>query len=726
MKFSRATTITGIFLFMLLLTHISNGQLIPRKGGFDYEDLARKYELYLPQNFQPNMPLVISLHGYTETIPWYKEYTLLHEFADTSGFITVYPAAIDESWNSGLVAPGWPYIDTTVNDVGFISELIDVIDAKYDIDLSRVYCCGYSLGGEMTYRLAIELGQRFAAVASVTGLINDVSGNLGNPIRPIPILHIHGTSDNYETWNGDNKNLWTVPETINFWVQNNNCTGFYNTVSLPDLDPNDGCTIEKISYKDYSDNEMVVFYKIMNGGHHWPDAGFNWGGGNLNRDINANTEIWNFFKDKINPLVKIGNENSWTRKANIPTPRCWASSCELDGKIYVIGGISTAGWNAPSIGTMDVYDPATDTWDTTKKPMPTNRSEFCACVVDGKIYAIGGVPSYEKMPLGTVEVYDPLTNSWDVSKTPMPTPRTSQACGVIDNKIYIAGGTAFSSLKASNKLEIYDPATDTWSSGANMPIARYHPSSAVLNDTLYIIGGLNLQPPYAGYRTVQKYNPTTDSWSLGIQLHEGRVGHTTSVVEGKIYTIGGQSARVPADSVEQYNPILNSWTFIDSIPGAMFLPTASVFGSEIYLFGGSNSMSNPTPTATVYSYKPPNPTSVEIDENITPTDFILYQNYPNPFNPSTTIKYTIPSTVIPNLVRDLSTQIPDQVRNNNVSVQLKVYDILGREVTTIVNKEQKPGYYEVKWVANNQSSGVYFYRIVAGEFIETKKMLLLR
>ena len=170
--------------------------------------------------------------------------------------------------------------------------------------------------------------------------------------------------------------------------------------------------IDKISYKDYSDNVKVVFYKIIDGGHSWPSSGFKWNGeGNKNMDINANEEIWNFFKDKINPLVTLTMMIPWTQKASIPTPRCWASSCELDGKIYVMGGISNSGWNASSISTVEVYDPLTDTWDTTKTPMPTSRTEFSLCAVNGKIYAIGGIRSYGTMPIGNVEEYDPKTDS---------------------------------------------------------------------------------------------------------------------------------------------------------------------------------------------------------------------------------------------------------------------------------------------------------------------------
>jgi len=98
------------------------------------------------------------------------------------------------------------------------------------------------------------------------------------------------------------------------------------------------------------------------------------------------------------------------------------------------------------------------------------------------------------------------------------------------------------------------------------------------------------------------------------------------------------------------------------------------------------------------------------DENVVPGKFSLEQNYPNPFNPSTTINYSIPAVG--------SGYIP--------TVQLKVYDILGREVATLVNKELKPGNYKVTFNASSLASGVYFYRIVAGNFIQTKKMVLVK
>ena len=103
------------------------------------------------------------------------------------------------------------------------------------------------------------------------------------------------------------------------------------------------------------------------------------------------------------------------------------------------------------------------------------------------------------------------------------------------------------------------------------------------------------------------------------------------------------------------------------------------------------------------------PTSLE-ETKERPVMYTLFQNYPNPFNPSTTIKYAIPNVET----------------HSHASVQIKIYDVLGREIATLVNQQQKAGYYEVQFDASNLTSGVYFYQIRAGEFVKAKKMLLLR
>jgi hypothetical protein len=98
--------------------------------------------------------------------------------------------------------------------------------------------------------------------------------------------------------------------------------------------------------------------------------------------------------------------------------------------------------------------------------------------------------------------------------------------------------------------------------------------------------------------------------------------------------------------------------------------------------------------------------AVSVEENdINPFEFSLEQNYPNPFNPSTKIRYSIP-------------------QSSNVIV--KVFDFLGNEIKTLVNEQKNTGTYEITWYADNLPSGIYFYKLIAGSFVETKKMLLLK
>ncbi len=108
-----------------------------------------------------------------------------------------------------------------------------------------------------------------------------------------------------------------------------------------------------------------------------------------------------------------------------------------------------------------------------------------------------------------------------------------------------------------------------------------------------------------------------------------------------------------------------------------------------------------------------------INVKVIPSQYMLFQNYPNPFNPTTKIKYSIPSS-------DLKMGHLDKSEQVAPSVQLIVYDILGREVATLVNKNQQPGNYEVEFNASNLASGVYFYKLKAGNYSSVKKMILLK
>jgi hypothetical protein len=106
-------------------------------------------------------------------------------------------------------------------------------------------------------------------------------------------------------------------------------------------------------------------------------------------------------------------------------------------------------------------------------------------------------------------------------------------------------------------------------------------------------------------------------------------------------------------------------------------------------------------------------TDIENNQINIPKEFVLHQNYPNPFNPTTTIKYTIPV-------------VDANFASTTMNIKLIVYDILGREIATLVNEYQKPGSYEVNFDASHLSSGIYFYKLQTGKFTQVNKMMLLK
>ncbi|NOR67698.1 MAG: hypothetical protein GQ528_10130, partial [Woeseiaceae bacterium] len=285
---SRISSRRIIFVFVILLfvsQSILHAEI--QRGSFDFDGRLRNYMVYLPSNYTGSMdfPLVIHLHSGDWTAQQDMDYIKLNQVADTFGFIVVYPSAINKRWNSDSV-PG-----SNINDVGFIDALIDTLNNRYSIDLERIYACGYSRGGFLAYTLAFQLSHRIAAIASVGGSISSFIAESYNPVRPMPVLHIHGTSDTWVSINGGSTFL-SADQALSIWTSFNDCVQA-DTIILPDLDPTDGCTVEKISYTNCSDNSDVVYYRVINGGHSWPGAGpAGYPVGNTNQDINAGVEIW--------------------------------------------------------------------------------------------------------------------------------------------------------------------------------------------------------------------------------------------------------------------------------------------------------------------------------------------------------------------------------------------------------------------------------------------------
>jgi N-acetylneuraminic acid mutarotase len=227
--------------------------------------------------------------------------------------------------------------------------------------------------------------------------------------------------------------------------------------------------------------------------------------------------------------------DTWTFKTPMPTPRYGFAIVAYQNKIYCIGGASNfqppnGFYGAILTRANEVYDPATDTWET-KAFMPTARVGLKANVVNDKIYLIGGYPNRTFN-----EVYDPTTDSWS-TKEPMPTGASYYASAVFDNEIYVIGGYG-----SGNLNQIYDPETGKWRLGAPAPSSITDGAAGATTGMMalkriYVLGVLDFM--YQAAPPNRIYDPKSDRWTFGADVPTNRLNFGVAVVNDTLYTIGG-------------------------------------------------------------------------------------------------------------------------------------------------------------------------------------------
>lgn len=277
------------------------------------DTLERSYLIYVPAAYDGSeeWPLVFNLHGATSSAREQMLISGMNAVADTGRFLLVYPEGISNlAGNTGWNEPQSPAIQ---DDVLFISTLIDSIGGEYAVNQNSVYSCGMSNGGGMSYTLASALSDRLAAIASVAA----PGTSEPNPDRPIPILYMHGTADRIVPFNGGLSEFVPVEfpaawDRVQFWTNNNGCMDS-TLIMIPDINTADSSIVELIKYQQctpYTGADSLErhaefwFYKINGGGHTWPSGppvppGLVFALGHVNRDINASSEIWNFFNRHV-------------------------------------------------------------------------------------------------------------------------------------------------------------------------------------------------------------------------------------------------------------------------------------------------------------------------------------------------------------------------------------------------------------------------------------------
>lgn len=311
----------GVFLF--LLSTAASADPPPGVGGLEEAAQSsgplsvstqmiesggylRSYDLYVPppgDDPDEKFPLLFNLHGYTGSPTTVESLSGMSVVAKRERFVLVAPQgmnwnAVEAGWNAGSCC-GWAMI-LDVDDVGFISDIIDAVSDEHQIDLKRVYVIGLSNGGMMGYRLACELSDRIAAVVSVAGGWFDTYPC--NPSRPVPVLEFHGDADALVTYD-EGTVLSSIPfvgatGSVAKMAELNGCKDKKKvTFSADDVvcERNRAC-------KAHADVELCT---VDNGGHSWPGGPLDlfqldpvtyWWAGYQTESISATEKGWEFLR----------------------------------------------------------------------------------------------------------------------------------------------------------------------------------------------------------------------------------------------------------------------------------------------------------------------------------------------------------------------------------------------------------------------------------------------
>ena len=255
-------------------THPSAPPNQVQQGSLTVNGVMRSYTVVRPSSLNPRqlVPLVVAIHGYTVDSTWMETTTKFDDLARQAGFTVVYPQGINNSWNAGSCCG-----DNQVDDVAFISRLLDQLVATDQIDPNRIFVTGMSNGGMMAHRLACDLSDRVLAIASVSGALVTTTCN---PARPVSVLEIHGSEDSQVPMQGG----LSYPSTSSFmtaWARLDGCG------SKPGVTKS-GITTSS-AWSGCREGTRVVLKAIQGAGHSWFGHDF------VSGEPDATKLVWDFF-----------------------------------------------------------------------------------------------------------------------------------------------------------------------------------------------------------------------------------------------------------------------------------------------------------------------------------------------------------------------------------------------------------------------------------------------
>ena len=273
----------------------------PVNGTIVSSGQEREYVLYVPRNYDraKPAPLIITLHGALLAPAAQMGISRWNRLADKHGFIVVYPSGMTSGVGLANGAlPIWPMEPEAVlkADVTFISDLIDKLEAAYNIDPSGIYLNGFSNGGGMAFALSCTLSHRIAAVGLVASA-QFLPWSWCTDSRPVPMIAFHGTADRFIPYTGGSSPIarGTFPSVSTWtasWAKRNHC-GPNPVESAAAAD------VTRLVYTNCVDDAAVVLYTVQGAGHQWPggEPTPEWFAGPASSSIDASSVMWEFFRE---------------------------------------------------------------------------------------------------------------------------------------------------------------------------------------------------------------------------------------------------------------------------------------------------------------------------------------------------------------------------------------------------------------------------------------------
>jgi poly(3-hydroxybutyrate) depolymerase len=276
--------------------------------------VSRTYIVHAPSGLN-NPPLVLNIHGYNMDAASEQSYTKMDQVADREKFIVVYPNAINKSWDM-----------SGANDFTFLMAIVDSMDKKYKIDRTRIYSCGFSQGGFMTFQLACRYSDVFAAIAPT-------SGNLTGTCtlkRPMSMRLTFGTNEGFTGGTA------AFMENVTKWIALVNCpTTPVVTRPYPSSNPNS--LVTRLYYGPCDGGTEVIADSVRTGGHEWPM--------NTSDRINNSEETWAFLKKFTMTQTVVTHRQTMTPRRDGITVSYASGIIRLDGagENYRVKVIDTRG-----------------------------------------------------------------------------------------------------------------------------------------------------------------------------------------------------------------------------------------------------------------------------------------------------------------------------------------------------------------------------------------------